>query len=202
MGISGPTLLTLYNTLPTVLFCLASLALTAVTASIVCTDRNVGVLFAAPSPTEYYVCQWAGFAPTRMRCAPGTFFVERLQRCDAIPEGDNGNGGNGGGNGDTDGGNGGGGGGNGGAGGGNPGTNTPCPPCNPDTTPTPDKSNEVEVCPDDGFICDLFGGRLYPHPYDNTRYFLCPHENQCSVVRVCAHGTVFFEHLQRCDWPR
>lgn len=180
-----------------VLFCVF-LAIASATANIVCTSSNIGRMFPAESKRQYLVCEWAGFPPTLMNCALGTYFVEANQRCDALASSE-----------DNGGGDGGDGGGPGGPGG--PGeedeppttTNTPCPPCNPilDSGENgPGGPGEPVYCEDNGFICESSGGRLYPNPNDPASYFLCPHFEACSVLMPCAPGTIFHENLQRCDW--
>lgn len=197
----------------TVLFCIA-LAITAASASsssIVCNDANLGTRFPADSDTWYWICEWSGFAPTLMPCAPGTYFVERLQRCDA--SGGAGGGGGVGGGGGTGGTSeplseedGSGGGGNGQENSEENAEDVTCPPCypaaEPTTAPPQPESNEKEYCIDEGFICESYGGRMYAHPTDRTLYFVCPNEGVCANLMSCALGTEFFEERQICDWPR
>ena len=147
-----------------------------------------------------------------MNCAPGTFFVERLQGCDANYDGagensggnggDNGTGGNGGGTG------------TGGTEGGNPGTgeggnnnNNGCCcgcPANPepvDPVDPPANPEPVLPCGEYGWMCTSFGGTMYRNPCDRASYFMCPLEGMSTVLMPCAQGTIFYPERQRCDWP-
>lgn len=112
-----------------------------------------------------------------MNCAPGTYFVESSQSCYASDDINNGS---------------------------EiieeddaPKVNTPCPPCPGDKV----ESEEKELCPDNGFVCTSYGGRMYTYVNSNKWYWICPTVGQCSYLMQCAEGTIFYEARQSCDWP-